>query len=103
MKVTGVVLICLGIIGAAFCGISNMSWKSHTQDSGAEQADKGRAPNMTVPLIGSAAAVVVGIAILVYGGRGYSISYRRTSHSDPARVKNAVPPDTHFPDGRLPR
>ena len=51
MKVTGVVLICLGIIGAAFCGISNMSWKSHTQDSGAEQADKGRAPNMTVPLM----------------------------------------------------
>jgi len=68
MKVLGIVLIVLGVLGLAYGGFSYTREKK-VIDLGPVQATTRTRENVQVPPVLSGAAIVGGIAILVVSGR----------------------------------
>lgn len=74
MKITGLVLVVLGLVGGLFCLIQVMNPSNPNAETSVVGDDHANKPNMTYPLILSAAAVGVGGALFFFGGRGYFVS-----------------------------
>lgn len=82
MKITGIILAVLGLIGAVICLVPMVQTNSpndQVQQSTTEQA-KGPG-SMLVPLAVCGLVAAAGVAMAIYGGKGYFVS------NDP-RVRN---------------
>lgn len=73
MKVTGIVLIALGLIAGAVCVFQMVGSGPPSADTPgvANPADR---PNMTVPLLACGAAIVIGGLLVMFGGRSYYVN-----------------------------
>ena len=78
MKITGIVLILLGLLAGAVCVIQMVNEPPSDVAPAGPRADR---PTMTVPLAVSGAAIGVGGLLVMFGGRSYYVS------NDP-RVRN---------------
>jgi uncharacterized membrane protein YwaF len=75
MKITGLILTVLGLIGGAIC-VFLIAQPTGANPEAVNTADKESAlPGMLIPLAICGAAVAVGVLMLMFGGRGYVISY----------------------------
>ena len=68
MKVVGIILIILGILGFVFGGIS-FTQSEEVADLGPLEIEKEETRTIPVAPIASGAAVVAGIALVVVGAR----------------------------------
>lgn len=78
MKITGIVLILLGLLAGAVCVVQMVNEPPSDVTPVGQRAER---PNMTVPLAVCGVAVVVGGLLIMFGGRSYYVS------NDP-RVRN---------------
>lgn len=74
MKITGLILAIIGLIGGLVCVVQIVQPFAPQQDRPPVVNDPGTVPNLAIPLAVSAAAVVVGLLMMMYGGRGYIVS-----------------------------
>ena len=75
MKITGLILIVLGIIGAAISLIPMVQTNSPNDGVQQSTTEQARRPNsMVVPLAVSGVVSVAGVLMAIYGGKGYFIS-----------------------------
>jgi hypothetical protein len=84
MKLTGIVVIALGLCGLMFGLTMGMqpSALPHSAETPAQTA------NLPIPVMMGLAAVVIGALILAFGGRGYFVSPREHVESVPAGQLN---------------
>ena len=73
MKITGIVLIVLGIVGGIFCAVQVLDPANPNAQTGTVGADADK-PNMTIPIVVSLGVIAVGGAMIFFGGRGYYVS-----------------------------
>jgi hypothetical protein len=74
VKVTGIILVVLGLVGGIFCAVQLLNPSNpNTETSTVSQQNLDK-PNMTIPFIVSAAMIGVGGAMIFFGGRGYYVS-----------------------------
>jgi hypothetical protein len=74
VKITGLILALVGLVAGAICMIQVLQPTAPDRDTTVVQDNQPRRPDMTVPLIICGAAVVIGGAMYVFGGRGYFVS-----------------------------
>jgi hypothetical protein len=74
VRITGIVLAIVGLVIALFCGITFMNYKAPTESDAVMNTEQRRGPELAIPLIIAGAAVGVGTAMYLYGGRGYVVS-----------------------------
>jgi hypothetical protein len=80
VKVTGIILIVLGLVAGIVCVIQMVPPDAPGADAAVPGAGPER-PNMTIPLAVCGAAIVIGGLLLMFGGRSYY-------ESDNPRVRN---------------
>lgn len=68
MKYTALVVVLLGVLIACFAGLLHASAGPPAQSQGPSVA------SLVVPLAFAAALVLVGVAMWVFGGKGYTVS-----------------------------
>jgi UDP-N-acetylmuramyl pentapeptide phosphotransferase/UDP-N-acetylglucosamine-1-phosphate transferase len=68
MKIFGIVLIVVGLLALAFCGIS-WTKREKVVDLGPIQAETQKRETLPLPPIFGGVAVVAGIALVVVAGR----------------------------------
>jgi hypothetical protein len=68
MRITGIILIVLGIIGLAYGGIT-YTRRRDTVSIGPITASVNQRETLPIPPVAGAIAVVVGIGLLLAGGR----------------------------------
>jgi hypothetical protein len=71
VKITGIVLILLGLIAGAVVVVQMVNEPPADATPAGPRAER---PNMTVPLAVCGAAVVVGGLLVMFGGRSYYVS-----------------------------
>jgi hypothetical protein len=71
MRITGLVLLLIGLAVAVFCGVTALVTKAPTESDAVIHADRRQAPDLTIPLVIGVVAAAGGMAMYVYGGRGY--------------------------------
>jgi hypothetical protein len=74
VKLTGVILLVIGVVGGLICTVPLFDPIHPGADATAPNAEQGRRPNMIVPLALCGVAVVVGGLMVMFGGRGYYVS-----------------------------
>jgi hypothetical protein len=74
MKITGLILALVGFLGGALCVTQLVLPIGPARDVPAVQGSPDTRIDLMVPLTISAIAFVVGLAMIAFGGRGYSIS-----------------------------
>jgi hypothetical protein len=74
VKITGIILVVLGLVAGVFCLIQVYNPSNPNTQSSTVGEGNVTKPNMTYPLLLSAGAIVVGGAMFFFGGRGYYIS-----------------------------
>ncbi|HKB00834.1 MAG TPA: hypothetical protein VKD90_01385 [Gemmataceae bacterium] len=70
MKITGIVLVLLGLVAGAVCVFQLTNGAPPSPDAPAVGPSPGR-PNMTIPLAVCGAAIVIGGLLIMFGGRSY--------------------------------
>ena len=71
MKITGLILAIIGLIGGVFCLVPFTQPDSPLRDVPGGEAHR---PSSAVPLAICGAAVVIGGLMFMYGGKGYYVS-----------------------------
>ncbi|HKA08516.1 MAG TPA: hypothetical protein VKD71_14750 [Gemmataceae bacterium] len=74
MKITGLILALIGLVAIAICTIEIIQPTYAAANAGVADSNQVQRPNMIVPMAISAAAVVIGALMFVFGGKGYFIS-----------------------------
>jgi hypothetical protein len=74
VRYTGIAIAIIGVAIAVFSGIISLIYGAPSADLPALQAEQQAGPNLTMPLGIAAVAVVVGIALYLFGGRGYAVT-----------------------------
>jgi hypothetical protein len=74
VKITGIVLVVLGLVGVIFCTVQIIDPANPNAQTTTTGADAAK-PNMTIPFLVSALMIGIGGALIFFGGRGYYESY----------------------------
>ena len=72
MKITGIVLVLLGLVAGAVCVFQLANGGPPSADTPGVGPSPDR-PNMTVPLAVCGAAVVIGGLLIMFGGKSYYV------------------------------
>jgi hypothetical protein len=80
MRITGLILALVGLMGVAVCVFQLVDGSAPNRDVPASPST-GERPNLAVPLVISGAAVIIGGLMFMFGGRGWFVA------NDP-RVRN---------------
>lgn len=74
MKVTGLVLVLIGLIAGVICVVVLVQPTDPNQQVPVGDAGQAQRPSVILPLAMCGLAVVVGGAMWMFGGRSYNIS-----------------------------
>jgi len=69
VKVTGLILAVLGLVGGVILLVALNQPTHPTTDTGV--MDSGARLSLVIPLIVCGAAIVIGLLMFIFGGRGY--------------------------------
>jgi len=73
MKLTGLILMIIGLIAGAICVVQIIQPFAPDRDGPPAVSDSAL-PNLAIPLAISGAAVTIGLLLMMFGGRGYVVS-----------------------------
>lgn len=71
MRITGLAIALMGVVIAAFCGITALSFNAPNENDAVIIVERRPAPDLTLPLVLAGAAFIGGTAMYLFGGRGY--------------------------------
>lgn len=74
MKVTGLILVLIGLLAGVICVVALVQPTDPNQQAPVGDAGQAQRPNVIFPLAMCGLAVVVGGAMWMWGGRSYNIS-----------------------------
>jgi hypothetical protein len=69
MKVVGILLIVLGLVGVIYGGVS-WTRRDKVVDVGPVEVTRDKTESLPIPPIAGAVAIIAGAIVLVAGGRG---------------------------------
>ena len=74
MKVTGLILVLIGLIAGVICVVVLVQPTDPNQQVPVGDGGQAQRPNVVFPLVMCGLAVLVGGAMYMFGGRSYHIS-----------------------------
>ncbi|WP_143393109.1 hypothetical protein [Fimbriiglobus ruber] len=74
MRMTGIVVMILGVVIALFCAGIVMVGRVSAQEGGGVNAERYTNPDLFVPMVIAGVALLGGWMLYMMGGRGYKIT-----------------------------
>lgn len=74
MKVTGLVLVLIGLLAGVICVVVLVQPTHPNPDTGVADPSQGQRASVILPLAMCGLAIVVGAALWMFGGRSYHVS-----------------------------